>query len=578
MAPPPAAPIGQLLEEGTGESSSPPRSSAAHDELRRKIYERLVQAGKQGDSDDASFRNMLDAHFDKLPPRYLTDLSESKAEDVLLHREVLDECAHNGNQPVFRARFLKCMVVQPEWVDTSPDSETYQRLLEDLTLERIHGTDTTGSMSSPSRDSEPALLHEIIFSSLDKPKLLSRLTALLSEVGLNIQEAHVYSTTDGFCLDVFVVDGWKTEETEALIATIEDTLMRKNGAPPNSANASSSEKILELREQLVDCEIDWNILAVAEKITSGSSADLRVKHENILTFYGACTKHRKYCAIVTEYMPGGDLYEFVHKQNDVLDLLLILRIAMSISKGMECLHQHNIIHRDLKTANILMGDNHVGILIQTVEAIGPENPRVVKIADFGVARVGSQEGQMTAETGTYRWMAPEIINHKPYDHKADVFSFAIVLWELITLKVPYDNMTPLQAALGVRQGLRLEIPAGVHPGLSKLIEQCWDEDPDIRPVFAEIIVQLEDILQEIQLLFPFEEMYMYRLYMLRYKRTVRTTAFWPLIDKIWQSINSPMAGTSIWFRSSTYLLYLGEQIPQADLSSVGRAEDCSRCR
>uniref|UniRef100_A0A453S4P6 Protein kinase domain-containing protein n=1 Tax=Aegilops tauschii subsp. strangulata TaxID=200361 RepID=A0A453S4P6_AEGTS len=72
----------------------------------------------------------------------------------------------------------------------------------------------------------------------------------------------------------------------------------------------------------------------------------------------ACTKHRKYCAIVTEYMPGGDLYEFVHKQNDVLDLLLILRIAMSISKGMECLHQHNIIHRDLKTANILMGDNH----------------------------------------------------------------------------------------------------------------------------------------------------------------------------------------------------------------------------
>ncbi|XP_037458118.1 serine/threonine-protein kinase STY46-like isoform X1 [Triticum dicoccoides] len=521
MAPPSAAPIEVL--EGTGESSSPPRSSAAHDELRRKIYERLVQAGKQGDCDDASFRDMLHAHFDKLPPRYLTDLSESKAEDVLLHREVLDECAHNGNQPVFRARFLKYMAVQlqPEWEDASPDSDTYQRLLEDLTLERVHGTDTTGSMSSPSRDSEPALLHEIIFSSLDKPKLLSRLTALLSEVGLNIQEAHVYSTTDGFCLDVFVVDGWKTQETEALIATIEDTLMRKNGAPPNSANASSSEKILELREQLVDCEIDWNILAVGEKITSGSSADLyrgihsgldvcikilrsahqnspseveflqqalmlrRVKHENILTFYGACTKHRKYCAIVTEYMPGGDLYEFVHKQNDVLDLLLILRLAMSISKGMECLHQHNIIHRDLKTANILMGNNHV-----------------VKIADFGVARVGTQEGQMTAETGTYRWMAPEIINHKPYDHKADVFSFAIVLWELITLKVPYDNMTPLQAALGVRQGLRLEIPAGVHPGLSKLIEQCWDEDPDTRPVFAEIIVQLEDILQEIQVEVP----------------------------------------------------------------------------
>lgn len=105
---------------------------------------------------------------------------------------------------------------------------------------------------------------------------------------------------------------------------------------------------------------------------------------------------------------------------------------------------------------------------------------------------------MTAETGTYRWMAPEVINHKPYDHKADVFSFAIVLWELVTLKVPYDKMTPLQAALGVRQGFRLEIPPRVHPGLSKLIQQCWDEDPNARPVFGEIIIQLEDILQQVQ--------------------------------------------------------------------------------
>ncbi|BAT03417.1 Os08g0103000, partial [Oryza sativa Japonica Group] len=182
-----------------------------------------------------------------------------------------------------------------------------------------------------------------------------------------------------------------------------------------------------------------------------------------------------------EYMPGGNLYDFLHKQNNVLDLLTILRIAISISKGMNYLHQNNIIHRDLKTANLLMGYH-----------------QVVKIADFGVARQGNQEGQMTAETGTYRWMAPEIINHKPYDNKADVFSFAIVLWELVTLKVPYDNMTPLQAALGVRQGFRLEIPSSVNPRLSKLIQRCWDEDPDVRPVFAEIVIELEDILQHAQ--------------------------------------------------------------------------------
>ncbi|KAE8650717.1 hypothetical protein Csa_010279 [Cucumis sativus] len=58
--------------------------------------------------------------------------------------------------------------------------------------------------------------------------------------------------------------------------------------------------------------------------------------------------------------------------------------------------------------------------------------QVIKVADFGVARVLAQSGVMTAETGTYRWMAPEVIEHKPYDHKADVYSFGIVLWELLT--------------------------------------------------------------------------------------------------------------------------------------------------
>ncbi|GMP55714.1 hypothetical protein CsSME_00020451 [Camellia sinensis var. sinensis] len=113
-------------------------------------------------------------------------------------------------------------------------------------------------------------------------------------------------------------------------------------------------------------------------------------------------------------MPGGSLYEYIHKNHIVLNLPQLLQFAIDVCSGMEYLHQNNIIHRDLKTANLLMDND-------------------------------------------------KVINHQPYDQKADIFSFAIVLWELVTAKVPYDTMTPLQAALGVRQGMRPDLPDNTHP-------------------------------------------------------------------------------------------------------------------
>ncbi|KAL5557792.1 hypothetical protein UlMin_034003, partial [Ulmus minor] len=188
----------------------------------------------------------------------------------------------------------------------------------------------------------------------------------------------------------------------------------------------------------------------------------KMQHENVVRFIGACTRPPTLC-IVTEFMSGGNVYDFL-KQS-----------AVDVSKGMNYLHQNNIIHRDLKAANLLM-----------------DKDGVVKVSDFGVARVQAQSGAMTAETGTYRWMAPEVIEHKPYDQKADVFSFGIFVWELLTGKLPYDNLTPLQAAVGVvRKGLRPTIPAQTHAMLVELLERCWQQEPSIRPEFLEI----QEILQ-----------------------------------------------------------------------------------
>ena len=103
---------------------------------------------------------------------------------------------------------------------------------------------------------------------------------------------------------------------------------------------------------------------------------------------------------------------------------------------------------------------------------------------------------MTAETGTYRWMAPEVIEHKPYTEKADVFSFAVVLWELLTCRVPYSEMTPLQAAVGVVQkGLRPGIPSNTPPALGQLMEACWAQDATHRPSFKDLAPRLQLMLE-----------------------------------------------------------------------------------
>jgi serine/threonine-protein kinase TNNI3K len=139
---------------------------------------------------------------------------------------------------------------------------------------------------------------------------------------------------------------------------------------------------------------------------------------------------------------------------------------------MDYLHRCNIVHRDLKAANLLM--NEYGDC---------------KVADFGVARVMDGVAVMTAETGTYRWMAPEVVAHQRYDTKCDVFSFGILLWEIVTGgAVPYAGFTPLQAAVGVVQkGLRPTVPEGTHPTLARLMTLCWEGHPDARPDFHTLV-------------------------------------------------------------------------------------------
>ncbi|GAB4838585.1 Serine/threonine-protein kinase sty46 [Ancistrocladus abbreviatus] len=532
--------------------SSPPHPRQQRHKL--EVYNEILRRLKESNIPEANqpgFDDELWAHFSRLPARYALDVNVERAEDVLTHKRLLHLVHDPANRPAFDVRLVQVQhnVTSVDSVDPNcpnnvagQTSSTYftryshpppafgsSPNLEALALEgnRQHGGDETSDANASSRFSWP--MHEITFSTDDKPKLLSQLTSLLAEIGLNIQEAHAFSTTDGYSLDVFVVDGWPYEETQQLRSVLEKEAIKiEKGSWPNY---QSSSPLTEHEQTGIKCKLDyveipndgtdvWEIdlrhLKFGNKVASGAYGDLyrgtycsqevaikvlkperistnlqkefaqevfimrKVRHKNVVQFMGACTKPPSLC-IVTEFMSGGSVYDYLHKHKGTFKLPSLLKVAIDVSKGMNYLHQNNIIHRDLKAANLLMDENEV-----------------VKVADFGVARVKAQSGVMTAETGTYRWMAPEVIEHKPYDHKADVFSFAIVLWELLTGKLPYEYLTPLQAAVGVVQkGLRPTIPKNTHPKLAELLEKCWQQDPTLRPDFSEILDILQQIAKEV---------------------------------------------------------------------------------
>lgn len=235
------------LTEGVGESSSPPRAfgGCSYYDIKTDVYKRLVENGNEEAISNPGFRELLDAHFNRLPPSYALDVNMDRVEDVLLHQKILTEARDPEKRPVFHVRFVEHIRtrtdenddVQPVRVictiacndnsnggdmpsniryrDCEIDFEPCSKL-EDLNLDVRNNAEDIEERNlaqtiSGRQDVSYIPVHEIIFSTIDKPKLLSQLSALLSDMGLNIREAHVFSTTDGYSLDVFVVDGWPVE-------------------------------------------------------------------------------------------------------------------------------------------------------------------------------------------------------------------------------------------------------------------------------------------------------------------------------------------------------------------------------
>ncbi|EAY13310.1 TKL family protein kinase [Trichomonas vaginalis G3] len=193
-----------------------------------------------------------------------------------------------------------------------------------------------------------------------------------------------------------------------------------------------------------------------------------LKHYAILPFVGASIQH-PYC-LVTEFMSNGNLFERLRKATTPFDGTRKTICALGIAEGMAYMHSKNIMHRDLKSLNILL-----------------DSDDFPKICDFGMSRNIEGADVLTGGIGTYRWMAPEVLDSRPYTFKADVYSYAIVLWELLTQDVPFHGLSEIQVSMNVIQkDARPLFPQNCPQKIVKLIKRCWDRDPDQRPDFETI--------------------------------------------------------------------------------------------
>eukprot|EP00873_Tetraselmis_striata_P008278 jgi/Tetstr1/428542/TSEL_018536.t1 len=274
-----------------------------------------------------------------------------------------------------------------------------------------------------------------------------------------------------------------------------------------------------------------------EELKSELNALRKAHHPHTMQFLGACTSKEPYM-IITEYMPAGSVADILGKEFHI-GVRRSAEIALHTARGMAYLHErkpYSIIHRDLKPANIMIGSSPY---------LGKQHQReilvrygVAKIADFGLSKsisLGQRMGnlanaaggaalntiserfepdagtptnapsyQMTGETGSYRYMAPEVFRHEPYNRKVDVYSFAMICYYLFSGIPPmHDQHAARAAQLAALHSKRPMWPAQSRWGtkipdaLKELVEKCWAADPEDRPSFIDICVELEGIVKKL---------------------------------------------------------------------------------
>ncbi|XP_016125434.1 tyrosine-protein kinase Lck-like [Sinocyclocheilus grahami] len=202
-----------------------------------------------------------------------------------------------------------------------------------------------------------------------------------------------------------------------------------------------------------------------------------LQHPRLVRLFAVVTQEPIY--IITEFMENGSLVDFLKTpEGCAIPINMLIDMAAQVADGMAYIEQKNYIHRDLRAANILVSDE-----------------LVCKIADFGLARL-IENNEYTAREGAkfpIKWTAPEAINYGTFSIKSDVWSFGVLLTEIVTYgRIPYPGMTNPEVIANLERGYRMPCPDNCPEDLYDIMKHCWTENPDNRPTFEYLRSVLED--------------------------------------------------------------------------------------